>query len=608
MDTKGYLSSAHDTLNDATCAKPLHTPTSGSGGRHSRQNSKDLRQSRIRTSLPRPPSEYGTDSPSSSVGSPTLKGFVSNSTFNLLPQMLLSSSGVPTSPSVPASGTNGNNAGGNNPGRKRTKRYLNSKEPIVLLSNKDPLSIPIMSVNFKEFIQRVGPVFWLQDRIEEIVLWKRGWRMTCTWLSFYGLICYFPKLIFVLPHVALIAIMLSTYSYPKPKPPPVPALFTAAAAPGSSPPSTSEDNANTVKPPLPAPVAEDSVDWQANIQAIQNLMGAYAEAHTLVTPHLCHLSLATSSASASSDTIKPKPKSPYAVPLFTFLIITLLPTLFLVSSPYFPIRIIAFVAGAGPVIFLHPYILNLITTYYAQRSVSTWVFTFHIPASIRRRFTRLRLPEVIQVNQMTLRKKFKWTVQRLIDDNNLTDECWNSEIREVELWENERLDKLQAQALRTRSVSSDGASLSAPTTPTDELGHKRTVTLSRISTNATPVTAGWSKGNLKSGERAAWTRGRDGWSGVGADGSVSSNLTFALSPGWNFVGTEDWRADLEAKWAEEVGGGDENGWVYTNDSWVEPEPFPSKATVTRRRRWVRRIWYDAKSIEEKETEKAGGKK
>jgi hypothetical protein len=29
----------------------------------------------------------------------------------------------------------------------------------------------------------------------------------------------------------------------------------------------------------------------------------------------------------------------------------------------------------------------------------------------------------------------------------------------------------------------------------------------------------------------------------------SSNLTFSLDPGWAFVTTEDWRADLEAQWA-----------------------------------------------------------
>lgn len=59
----------------------------------------------------------------------------------------------------------------------------------MLLSNRDPLSIQITSVNFKRFVERVGPVFWLQDRIEEILLWRRGWKVTGAWLAAYGLLC-----------------------------------------------------------------------------------------------------------------------------------------------------------------------------------------------------------------------------------------------------------------------------------------------------------------------------------------------------------------------------------------------------------------------------------
>jgi hypothetical protein len=45
----------------------------------------------------------------------------------------------------------------------------------------------------------------------------------------------------------------------------------------------------------------------------------------------------------------------------------------------------------------------------------------------------------------------------------------------------------------------------------------------------------------------------------------SSNLTFALSPGWSFVETEDWRPDLEAGW----------GGVGSDDStFSTPFPFP----------------------------------
>jgi hypothetical protein len=102
----------------------------------------------------------------------------------------------------------------------------------------------------------------------------------------------------------------------------------------------------------------------------------------------------------------------------------------------------------------------------------------------------------------------------------------------------------------------------------------------------------------------------------------SSNLTFSLAPGWLFVETEDWRKDLVGAWSG-VGadpGGSRvllslfpclqlilpntdwlflcaDGWVYTNDAWLgaRPEPYTAAGglgSVTRRRRWVRRVWYD----------------
>lgn len=74
---------------------------------------------------------------------------------------------------------------------------------------------------------------------------------------------------------------------------------------------------------------------------------------------------------------------------------------------------------------------------------------------------------------------------RFIDDDKLEDKHWRTELREVELWENERW-------IRGTSSASD---------------------------DATKAEGTWAKNNLKLGERKAWTRGRDGWSGVGDDGS-----------------------------------------------------------------------------------------
>jgi len=58
---------------------------------------------------------------------------------------------------------------------------------------------------------------------------------------------YFPRLLFLLPHLVLIAIILATSQYPR--------------------------KSSIGRLAEPGPVTEGSVDWQANIQAIQNLMG-----------------------------------------------------------------------------------------------------------------------------------------------------------------------------------------------------------------------------------------------------------------------------------------------------------------------------------------------
>lgn len=93
-------------------------------------------------------------------------------------------------------------------------------------------------------------------------------------------------------------------------------------------------------------------------------------------------------------------------------------------------------------------------------------------------------------------------IQRIIDDDRLTDAAWNSEMRDVELWENERLGGGEAHG-------SNDALLPATSNSHSSAGAYG------------PPTVGWSKANLRGGgrERGGWTRGRDGWNGVGGGGS-----------------------------------------------------------------------------------------
>jgi len=118
---------------------------------------------KIQTSLP--PLSHSTDdpaSPSSPQGNTPTR-----SVFGNLPGLLLASSlQIPT------------NASSENP-----------RNVSQLLSTRDPLSVPITTANFRRFISKIGPVFWLQDRIEEIVTWRKGWKITVMWMAAYSFLC-----------------------------------------------------------------------------------------------------------------------------------------------------------------------------------------------------------------------------------------------------------------------------------------------------------------------------------------------------------------------------------------------------------------------------------
>ncbi|KAF9000350.1 hypothetical protein BDZ89DRAFT_1170371 [Hymenopellis radicata] len=404
---------------------------------------------KIRTSLPLPePSIDGKPPPVNAPMSPT-----KSAALNLLPNLLMSS--------VP-SGT---------PEYHWFHRRPKKADKVPLMSAKDPLSIPVMSVNFRRFVSKIGAVFWMQDRVEEIVMWRRGWKVTTTWMAAYAFLCYFPRLLFLLPQIILIGDVCCI-------------VIRSSCATGSK--------------QMRLPKAR--WNWQGNIQAIQNLMGTFSDGYDAVPCSESHTRHHTR------------------------------------LPPILPIRAILLVGGLAPFVVTNPYIQYWIATLMNLLQSDTDLRWLRQKAGLD---TKLPLVSF---------------AQRFLDDNNLTDTCWTAPKREVELFENERLVKPGADAQVDESA--------------------------------------WSKANLHSDERNAWTRRQDGWN----DGSVSStNLTFSLDPGWAFVETEDWRLDVDASWSPQ--GGDVNGWVYTNGRGLIRGPYFYKdAAVTRKRRWTRRIWYDAAKV------------
>ena len=161
-----------------------------------------------------------------------------------------------------------------------------------------------------------------------------------------------------------------------------------------------------------------------------------ADLHDAAFPYLLHLTFAT----------------PYTPHIFTITFLSTLltlPFLFLV-----PLRPLFLIGGLAPFAVTHPFI---------QRTFSLIVLTLPL-------------------------RSFRARLVRLIDNDTLKDRHWQSELREVELFENERW------------VPGEGT--------------------------------GWSKNNLKTGERVAWTHGRDGCSAVTADGAGDIRSVVAFIEVW----------------------------------------------------------------------------
>ncbi|CAE6464020.1 unnamed protein product [Rhizoctonia solani] len=406
-----------------------------------------------------------------------------------------------------------------------------------LLSNRDALSIQITTTNFRRFVSRSGPIFWFQDRVEEIILWKRGWCYTAAWGCAYAFLCIYPRMLLILPQLVLLAIMLINYP------------GTSNRRPGSPSAKGTSHSPTRSNPQLIVP--EGSSEWYANLQAIQNLMGAVSDAHELAVPIVPSLTWAT-----------PATRSILYMTLIT------LPVGLLPISP----QQIFLGGGLGLLCIMHPFFQSL-------------------------------LPGIVA--QMTPAMRVIW--ERLLDDLRM-------EERHVEARGGFRVE-LRLPGFRTMHIpatlksvlgldSSDKAPAQYSIPEPDEEGM---LEVELFENERWAAGSGWKAANLRTGERRGFTRGRDGWSAGDVKGleygNVSSNLTFDLSPGWRFVETEDWRVDWVGSWI--ACGSDGDGWVYTNDSWLNPKPFPPNELVqptsstaantlgpgvTRRRRWRRRIY------------------
>jgi hypothetical protein len=128
---------------------------------------------------------------------------------------------------------------------------------------------------------------------------------------------------------------------------------------------------------------------------------------------------------------------------------------------------------------------------------------------------------------------FSW-FHRVLDDDKLEDKHWRAELRQVEVFENERWNPNSREA--SGSISSPVSGLSGSGfTGSQPPGAHDTAGVG----DGKFYRTGWGKSNLKSGERKAWTRGRDGWSGIAEGGDVRfvffPSLLFATADSHKFT-------------------------------------------------------------------------
>lgn len=178
-------------------------------------------------------------------------------------------------------------------------------------------------------------------------------------------------------------------------------------------------------------------------------------------------------------------QTPYTSFLLTASIVTLLFSIPLVHI--IPFRLAAIVLGLLPFFFTHP---------FTQSTLLPAVGTLVIPPFWK--------------------ATFSW-FYRALDDDKLEDKHWQAELRQVEVFENERWNQHSREpsgptVSAISGLSGSGLIGSPPLGPYDNISagggkHGR---------------SGWGKSTLKSGERKAWTRGRDGWSGVAEGGDIRS--------------------------------------------------------------------------------------
>ena len=178
----------------------------------------------------------------------------------------------------------------------------------------------------------------------------------------------------------------------------------------------------------------------------------------LTTPSTSH---SRTSSSSSSSSVPTRPPSPYTPHILTLLVVSFPFLAFIISLPSFPIRSVCLIGGLLPFFLTHPWTRNVgvfvlqaliihgLPMAWRWTEELTWkVRSYYRDFGLKLWFAKTRREEKESeegyssigesLSDLNPVISFKTFLQRFMDDDRLSDSCWNSEKREVELWENER--------------------------------------------------------------------------------------------------------------------------------------------------------------------------
>ncbi|GAA6009492.1 hypothetical protein JCM11491_003577 [Sporobolomyces phaffii] len=196
-------------------------------------------------------------------------------------------------------------------------------------SGKEPLSLQATSVNFRRFVQKSGPVFVAQDAAEAVFRWEDPPK-TIFFAASWAFLCWYPPLVVFIPNLVLISVLLTTYN----------------ARRGDSP---NPDNPKGPTSLSAAPPSEGSVDYLANLQNIQIMMGRIADASDFGRSLVPYLTWHDERLS----------RALLHVAVVSSFVLAL-------AAPYIPWRFVFLVLGEGAFVLCHPVVVTFLGSVLAS--------------------------------------------------------------------------------------------------------------------------------------------------------------------------------------------------------------------------------------------------